>query len=87
MFKRALIIAGIGVALVIAGVAFIHFGGYAAPDEMSAHGWFAFAIGALLSVLLSVGLFALAFFSAQSGRDQISDLSESSDDQLDIRIG
>lgn len=87
MIKRALIIAGIGVGLTLAGVALIHFSGLAAPDEMSAHGWFAFAIGAVLSVLLSVGLFALAFFSARSGRDEISDPSETSGDQLDIRIG
>lgn len=87
MLKRVLIITGIGVGLMLMGLALFLVAGLTAPADMSVHGWFAFLLGAFFSILLSVGLYALAFFSARTGRDQISDLSESSDDQLNIRIG
>ena len=55
----------IPVALMVAGAA-LGFGGNAFPN---AHFVIAFAIGATLSVLLAVGLFALSFYSSRSGHD------------------
>lgn len=38
---------------------------------MSMHGWIAYGLGALASIVLSVGLFWLLFHSARSGHDDI----------------
>jgi hypothetical protein len=53
------------VALMIAGAA-LGIGGNAFPN---AHFVVAFGLGATLSVLLAVGLFALSFHSSRSGHD------------------
>lgn len=87
MIKRVLLLAGICFICVLASVLLISFSGVLPPVQMSAHGWFAFMLGAGLCILLSVGLFALAFFSARSGHDEISDLSENSNTQFHNRIG
>lgn len=47
--------------------------------NMSLHGWIAYGLGALLSLLLAGGLFFLTFKSAREGYDDIDrpeDLSE-----------
>ncbi|MAI90501.1 MAG: hypothetical protein CBB65_08690 [Hyphomonadaceae bacterium TMED5] len=78
MLKRILIISGLGFGVFLLGVGVVHFSGFAGPSFMTGHGWFAFPTASFLCVLLSSGLFALAFFSARTGRDEISDLSEDS---------
>ncbi|MAK62596.1 MAG: hypothetical protein CMK09_16620 [Ponticaulis sp.] len=87
MLKRGLILVGTGFGFVLAALAVIQFSGVIPPVEMSGHGWFAFLLGAGLCIILSVGLFALAFFSNRAGYDEISDPSTQSDEQIDIRIG
>lgn len=76
MLKRILLISGLGFGVFLLGVGVIVFFGIDGPTFMSGHGWFAFLLASFLSLLLSAGLFALTFFSARSGRDDISDLSE-----------
>lgn len=39
--------------------------------EMTAHGWFALALGAVLSIAVGAGLMALVFFSARRGYDDV----------------
>lgn len=36
---------------------------------MTGHGWFALAIGVVLSIVVGAGLMALVFFSSRSGHD------------------
>jgi hypothetical protein len=38
---------------------------------MSGHGWFAYILGGVLTLGLSGGLFALSFYSARHGHDDI----------------
>lgn len=38
---------------------------------LSGHGWFAYVLGGALTLLLSVGLFLLTFFSARNGYDDV----------------
>lgn len=38
---------------------------------MSGHGWFAYILGGVLTLGLSAGLFALSFYSARHGHDDI----------------
>jgi len=38
---------------------------------MSGHGWFAYVLGGVLTLGLSAGLFALSFYSARHGHDDI----------------
>lgn len=40
-------------------------------DGLSGHGWFAYILGAILTVGLSGGLFFLTFYSSRSGHDDI----------------
>ncbi|MFC6196661.1 hypothetical protein [Ponticaulis profundi] len=70
------IMAGVGILIFFAGVLFIEFSGVFEPSHISGHGWFAFGLAACLSILVSVGLFALIFFSARSGHDDINDLNK-----------
>lgn len=72
--KKFLIIAGAGVAIFVLGVLFIEFSGMFEDSHISTFGWFAFMAAAFLTILMSAGLFALVFFSARSGRDDITDL-------------
>ena len=72
--KKFLLIAGVGCLVFLAGVLFIEFSGKFAPSYISPFGWFAFMTAAFLTIAISSGLFALIFFSARSGRDDISDL-------------
>ena len=87
MIKRALILTVVGFALFIAAVLGIEFSGLIEPSHMTAHGWFAFTAAAFLCLLVSAGLFALVFFSARSGRDDISDLSANTASHDRQRIG
>ena len=73
IMKKLLIIAGAGIAIFVAGVLFIEFSGQFESAPISAFGWFAFMIAAVLTIAISAGLFALIFFSARSGRDDITD--------------
>jgi hypothetical protein len=38
---------------------------------LSGHGWFAYILGGVLTLGLSAGLFALSFYSARHGHDDI----------------
>jgi len=70
--KKFMIITGAGVAIFVAGVLLVTFSGFFETAPISPFGWFAFMVAAILTILMSAGLFALAFFSARSGRDDIS---------------
>ena len=72
--KKFLLIAGGGFSVFVAGVLFIEFSGRFAVSHISPFGWFAFMTAAFLTIAVSAGLFALIFFSARSGRDDISEL-------------
>lgn len=87
MLKRALILTGIGLAIFIVAILGVEFSGIAGPSQLTGHGWIAFGGAAFLSLLVSAGLFALVFFSARSGRDDISDLSSNTPSQNHERIG
>ncbi len=39
--------------------------------EVSGHGWFAYILGGVFTLGLSAGLFALTFYSARHGHDDI----------------
>lgn len=58
-------IAGVGVLMVIAALAFL-----AATGELHLHMVIATVAGVFFSVLLGCGLFAASFFSSKSGHDQ-----------------
>ncbi|MAT35345.1 MAG: hypothetical protein CMK06_09420 [Ponticaulis sp.] len=75
MIRQALIISGIGIGVVLAGMLVLMLTGQVALSDLSVHGWLAFSIGVTGCILLSVGLFSLSFFSARSGHDEISDPS------------
>ena len=70
MIRRIAILTLIGSAILIGGIVFIEFSGVFDRAPISGHGWFAFALGGVFSILVSVGLFALVFFSARSGHDE-----------------
>lgn len=74
LMKKFAIITGAGVVAFALFVAFVEFSGLFADAGISTFGWFAFLIAAFLTILVSSGLFALIFFSARTGRDDISDL-------------
>lgn len=38
---------------------------------MSGHGWFAYILGGVMTLAVSAGLFALTFYSARHGHDDI----------------
>ncbi|MEQ8558322.1 MAG: hypothetical protein RIB03_08395 [Henriciella sp.] len=57
----ALLIAGAGIAVMWADLGV----------TMSLHGWIAYGLGAVGSLLLSIGLFWLLFHSARSGHDDL----------------
>ena len=86
MIKKVFIVSGLGFAVFLLGVGFRVFSNIDGPTYISGHGWFAFITASFLCLLLSAGLYALAFFSARSGRDEISDLSEKSSTHNDPRI-
>jgi hypothetical protein len=56
--------------LVLVPVALIVVIGWFAGQFPNAHFVIAYAIGATLTVLLAVGLFALTFYSSRSGHDE-----------------
>jgi hypothetical protein len=58
-----------GATVALLGFAF--WGAFSGGDswQMNAHGWFALALGVVLTVALGVGLMALVFFSARRGFD------------------
>jgi hypothetical protein len=60
----------LGVVAVIYAV--LHVGG-PGSEHMGFHGWFALALGAGVSIALSVGLFAVTFHSSRSGHDTRAD--------------
>lgn len=86
MIKKILIVSGLVYAVFVCGVGFILLADFDNFAYISGAGWFAFMFAALLCVVLSAGLYALAFYSARSGRDEISDLSENSSSHHDPRI-
>lgn len=45
-------------------------------SDLSGHGWFAYILGGVLTLLLSVGLFLLTFISARHGYDDIDTRDE-----------
>ncbi len=51
----------------------LHFG-WLGDTQISPFGWFAFMLAAFLTIAMSTGLFALIYYSARTGRDDISDL-------------
>lgn len=68
-------IAGVGVAMVIAALAYL-----SATGELSLHLVIATVGGVFFSVLLGCGLFAASFFSDKSGHDQsVSDATRRPD--------
>lgn len=68
-------IAGVGVAMVIAALAYL-----SATGELSLHLVIATIGGVFFSVLLGCGLFAASFFSDKSGHDQsVSDATRRPD--------
>ena len=87
MLKRAAIMAGAGIAIFALGFVVIEFSGFFAPSHISGHGYFAFGLAAVLSIIVSVALFALAFFSARSGHDEISDFDSPTEAVESTRIG
>ena len=66
MSRKTLII----LALVLVPVASMVLLGWIGGQFPNAHFVIAYAIGATLTVLLSVGLFALTFYSSRSGHDE-----------------
>lgn len=55
-------------ALILWGITLLWGGlGYG----LSGHGWFAYIIGGVMTLALSVGLFLLTFHSARHGHDDI----------------
>lgn len=72
MSKTTRLVLGIGAAVILLGAGiwgtsllWIHVGG----GEMSGHGWAALLIGVAGTIVLSVGLMALAFHSSRRGYD------------------
>lgn len=45
---------------------------------LSGHGWFAYLLGGVLTISLSVGLFLLTFLSSRHGYDDIDPTDENS---------
>ena len=86
MLRRAIILASIGLVVTMGGVFLIDQMAASGPAPLSAHGWFAFFLGALFCLILSCGLFALVFFSARSGRDEVFDPTQKTDNQNFSRI-
>ncbi len=66
MSRKTLII----LTLVLVPVALMVLIGWLGGEFPNAHFVIAYAIGATLTVLLSVGLFALTFYSSRSGHDE-----------------
>jgi hypothetical protein len=70
--SRAIILWLIGAALALGallwGATFVWEG---LGSGMSGHGWFAYILGGVLTLGLSGGLFALSFYSARHGHDDI----------------
>ena len=68
--KIALLIAVLGILLAVSiWFAATVFSGTEA--EITGHGWFAMALGAIFSILVGGGLMALVFFSSRRGYDDI----------------
>ncbi len=66
MSRKTLLI----LALVLAPVGLMVLAGWIGGQFPNAHFVIAYAIGATLTVLLAVGLFALTFYSSRSGHDE-----------------
>lgn len=60
-------IAFVALALVMWGATFFWQG---MGHSLSGHGWFAYALGGIFTLLTSIGLFFLLFFSARRGHDE-----------------
>ena len=74
-FRMIAWIAGIGVAMVVAALAYL-----SATGELHLHMVVATVGGVFFSVLLGCGLFAASFFSDKSGHDQsVSDATRRRD--------
>lgn len=58
----------VALALLLWGVTFLWDG---LGTSVSGHGWFAYILGGVLTLGLSLGLFLLTFHSARHGHDDI----------------
>jgi hypothetical protein len=81
MSRRLLfVLLGLGLALIVVMGAIAATWG-PLTGGLSLHGWFAYALGGLLTLGLSAGLFLLTFHSSRSGQDEAaSDASERGED-------
>jgi hypothetical protein len=64
MITLALVLVPVAIMVTLAGT------GWLGDQFPNGHFVFAFALGATATVLLSVGLFALSFYSSRSGHDE-----------------
>lgn len=76
MSRKTLII----LALVLVPVALMVLFGWIAGQFPNAHFVIAYALGGFATVLLSVGLFALTFYSSRSGHDEQIGYEQDSDE-------
>lgn len=67
---RAILFAALAIVFMAAVAAIVAAGTALAGVEISGHGMLAIGLGAALSLALSVGLFALVFYSARHGHDE-----------------
>lgn len=66
----------VALSLALGALLVLAFGGLAwlwlaAGVQISLFGWIAIGVGALVSILLGVGLMALSFYSARAGYDDL----------------
>ena len=65
------LIAAIAVGALLLAVLVVFVGSQFTGDEVPLSGWIAFGAGTFLTVLVGSGLFALLFFSARQGYDDL----------------
>ncbi|XBQ16496.1 MAG: hypothetical protein ABL308_01150 [Oceanicaulis sp.] len=70
MMQKALLVAVLGVFLAVS-VWFASRAWFSVDAELTGHGWFALALGVVLSFVVGGGLMWLLFYSSRSGRDDI----------------
>lgn len=80
MSRKTLIILAL-VLVPVAIMVLLAANGWLGAQFPNAHFVFAYALGATFTVLLSVGLFALLFYSSRSGHDE--QIGNESDDRQD----
>ena len=65
------LIAAIAIGALVLAVLVVFVGNQFMGDEVPLSGWIAFGAGTFLTVLVGSGLFALLFFSARQGYDDL----------------